>query len=135
MNGDTPDIGKWGAYKSYARAYNLIAQKYIVISGDQTINTYKLGLCVRRRIQYGLIQKEVFDMVYADTLILSVTLSAFDTGEAASISAIQDMLTAHLRQVIFTRPEKESDVQNAIETLLIGRGYQNLLITIGKQER
>lgn len=31
---------------------------------------------------------------------------------------------SHLRKVIFTSPEREVEVQNAIESLLVGRGYQ-----------
>ena len=34
---------------------------------------------------------------------------------------------ANLRRVIFKRPETETDVQNAIESLLVGRGYQKPL--------
>jgi REase_DpnII-MboI len=45
-------------------------------------------------------------------------------GNIASISEIQDLLVANLRKVIFKTPENEVDVQNAIESLLIGRGYQ-----------
>lgn len=48
----------------------------------------------------------------------------YDTGVSASISEIQDLLIANLRKVIFSRPEREYDIQNAVEALLIGRGYQ-----------
>jgi len=51
-------------------------------------------------------------------------LYAFDIGISASISEIQDLLVTNLRRVIFRKPEGEVEVQNAIESLLIGRGYQ-----------
>lgn len=63
-------------------------------------------------------------MVYADTLILSGILSAYALDASAPVSKIQDLLTANLRKVIFQRPDREVDVQNAIEALLVGRGYQ-----------
>jgi hypothetical protein len=51
-------------------------------------------------------------------------LAAYDTGVSASISEVQDLLVANLRKVIFSKPERETDVQNAVEALLVGRGYQ-----------
>jgi len=70
------------------------------------------------------VQKEIFETIYTATLILSGVLAQFDSGASASVSAIQDLLVANLRKVIYTKPEREVDVQNAIETLLVGRGYQ-----------
>ncbi len=34
------------------------------------------------------------------------------------------MLVANLRKVIFQPPHREADIQNAIEVLMVGRGYQ-----------
>lgn len=69
-------------------------------------------------------QKEIFDAVYADVLILTSILSQYASVEETPLLEIQDLLTANLRKVIYVRPEREIDVQNAIETLLVGRGYQ-----------
>jgi hypothetical protein len=123
MNGTTPDNGKWGAFASFARAYNALAKQYVAETGD-SVNTYDLSKIGVSRGTTWPRQKEIFDMTYADTLILSGILSGYNVGESASVSAIQDMIVANLRKVVFTRPERELEVQNAIETLIIGRGYQ-----------
>ena len=38
------------------------------------------------------------------------------------VENLSDFFQSHLRSVIYETPEKEKDVQNAIESLLIGRG-------------
>jgi hypothetical protein len=124
MNGTTPDHAKWGAFKNYARAYSALARLYVSVSGDRAINVYEAEKLGGSTNTLWPVQKEIFDTVYADTLILSALLSRFDSGVSASISEIQDLLVANLRKVIFAKPEKELDVQNAIETLFVGRGYQ-----------
>jgi hypothetical protein len=108
---------------SFARAYNALAKQYVAETGD-SVNTYDLSKIGVSRDTTWPRQKEIFDMTYADTLILSGILSGYNVGESASVSAIQDMIVANLRKVVFTRPERELEVQNAIETLIIGRGYQ-----------
>lgn len=124
INGTTPDHAKWGAYKSYTRTYCAFANQYMQITDDKFVNIYKTENMRSSSDTLWPIQKEIFDMVYADVLILSGLLSKYEKGESASISEVQDLLSANLRKVIFSRPAKETDVQNAIETLLIGRGYQ-----------
>lgn len=122
--GSTPDHAKWGAFGHYTRAYQGLAERYIAISGDHTVQLYDVSKLTGAMDTLWPIQKQIFDTIYADTLILSGLLSQFDTGTSASISELQDLLTANLRKVMFSKPERESDVQNAIETLLVGRGYQ-----------
>jgi hypothetical protein len=122
MGGTTPDRGKWGAFKDYARAYNTLAAEYKRVTGEQNVSTYNLEKMKGSAV--WSVQKRIFDTIYADTLMLSGLLYAYDVGISASISEIQDLLVANLRKVIFKTPENEVDVQNAIESLLIGRGYQ-----------
>ncbi|MFC5358140.1 hypothetical protein [Azospirillum himalayense] len=124
MAGSTPDHAKWGAYKNYARAYNVLAQEYINASGNRDVNMYDTDKMGTWSSTVWPFQKSVFDTIYADTLILSGILVSYDTGTSASISQVQDLLSANLRKAIFNKPEKELDVQNSIEALLVGRGYQ-----------
>ncbi|MFT8247175.1 hypothetical protein [Roseomonas sp. BN140053] len=124
IGGTTPDHGKWGAFKSYARAYNGFVQKYAEITRDSSLSSYNLDNIRGSGDTVWPVQKEIFDMVYADVLILGSLLSAYAFEDDISKSEIQDLITANLRKVIFSKPERELDVQNAIETLLVGRGYQ-----------
>lgn len=125
--GRTEDFAKWAAYKNYARAYNQIAKQYISITNDGSINTYDVEKLGSHSSTVWPFQKEVFDTIYADALILSGMLSVYDTGVSATISNIEDLLSANLRKVIFGKPGNEVDIQNSIEALLVGRGYQKTI--------
>lgn len=124
MGGTTPDHAKWGAFKNYARAYNTLAGEYIRITGERHVSIYKLDKMKGSMDTVWPVQKEIFDTIYADTLALGGLLFEYDVGISASISEIQDLLVANLRRVIFKKPETEREIQNAIESLLVGRGYQ-----------
>jgi hypothetical protein len=119
ISGSTPDHAKWGAYRSFARTYDAFAQEYRMTTGDRNVNTYDTEKLKGSMDTVWPVQKEIFDTIYADVLILSNLLSAYDVGISASISEIQDLLVANLRKVIFEKPETERDVQNAVE------GYRN----------
>lgn len=124
MAGTTPDHGKWGAFASHARAYNTLAESYFAASKDASIRRYDLSKIGNGMNTVWPLQKETFDSIYADVLILSAALQAYDDGTSFAISEIQDLLAANLRRVIFDKPANEIAVQNAIETLFIGRGFQ-----------
>jgi hypothetical protein len=111
ITGSTPDIGKWSAFGSYARTYTAFAREYIRVSGDSGINIYDVDKLKTSGSTTWPVQKEIFDLTYADVLILSGLLATYDTGVSASISEVQDLLVANLRKVIFSKPERETDVQ------------------------
>jgi len=123
MTGSTPDHGKWVGFKSYARAYNEIAQQYQKLSG-QPVSVFQLDSIKNWGDMVWPEQKAMFDAVYVQVLMISSLLANYDVGISASISEIQDMLFANLRKVIFSQPEQEIEIQNAIEALLVGRGMQ-----------
>jgi hypothetical protein len=127
MAGTTPDHGKWGAFKNYAHAYNILAGEYVRATGTREVPTYNLEKMKGSMDTVWPVQKEIFDTIFANTLALSGLLMKYDVGISASISEIQDLLVANLRKAMFKKPESETEVQNAIEALLIGRGYQRPL--------
>ncbi len=122
--GSTPDHAKWVNYKSFGGAYNSFASKYVELSGDDSIAIYKVDDLPKWADTGWPQHKTFFETIYAATLILSAALSKFDVGPSKMISGIEDLLVANLRKVIFAQPEREIDVQNAIEALMVGRGYQ-----------
>lgn len=124
MNGSSPDHAKWVSYKSFGRTYNLLAESYIGLSGDQSVGLYQVEKWPGWADMVWPQQKQLFETIYSATVMLSAALSKFDTPQSASISEIEDLLVANLRKVMFSKPEREFDVQNAIESLLVGRGYQ-----------
>ena len=69
-------------------------------------------------------QKEIFESVFANASILKGILESKIGVVEDEISALQDFFQARLRSAVFVSPNKERDIQNAVEQLLIGRGFQ-----------
>jgi len=121
--GTTPDHAKWSATNSFVRAYNRFARQYNILS-KETVMIFSEENLRGWSDTLWPIQKGIFDQTYSELLILLSQLSEYEVGMSASISELVDMLSSNLRKVIFQRPEREIDVQNAVESLLVGRGYQ-----------
>jgi hypothetical protein len=67
-------------------------------------------------------QKELFDMAYANTILLK-SLVEGEIGYAEDETHnLKDFLQGNLRKAIFRIPEREVEIQNALESLLVGRG-------------
>lgn len=68
-------------------------------------------------------QKEVLENVLLETKPLRATLEPNDEYSDSETDGIADFIQAHLRDVVFDVPENEKQIQNALETLFVGRGY------------
>ena len=72
MQGTTPEHGKWTGAHSFTRHYSDLAKQYVALTGDRTVKVYdttnlKTGPWPQ--------QKGLFDLIYADTLMLSNMLT------------------------------------------------------------
>lgn len=67
-------------------------------------------------------QKDYFDHTYANALLLKAALEDKVGFAQDELRKLTDFIAAHLRAVVFSVPDKETEIQNALETLLIGRG-------------
>jgi hypothetical protein len=46
---------------------------------------------------------------------------------------LRDFIQANLRRVVYTEPEKEAEIQNAVESLMVGRRWKKAWTMTGKQ--
>jgi hypothetical protein len=69
-------------------------------------------------------QKMFFDTVHANASILKALLESKLDLKADEVTELVTFFQANLRRAIYTLPDKEVEIQNAVELLLIGRGYQ-----------
>jgi hypothetical protein len=67
-------------------------------------------------------QKEVFESVHANLSILRAFLESRLGVSTDKVRSLTDFFQSNLRRAIFNEPQKEVEVQNALEQLLIGRG-------------
>lgn len=67
-------------------------------------------------------QKKIIEQVLVSTKMLYSCLSSNADFADDEFDNLENFIKSRLRTVIFSRPEKEIEVQNAIESLLAGRG-------------
>ena len=67
-------------------------------------------------------QKQYFEAVHANASVLKAYLESQLGVVDDETIGLRDFLQARLRSAIFRPPEKERDIQDAVEQLLIGRG-------------
>lgn len=68
--GSTPDHGKWVGINSFIRNYNSLALAYANLTGDNAIDVYKEDGLKSPYSMTWLQQKELFDSIYLNTLVL-----------------------------------------------------------------
>jgi hypothetical protein len=69
-------------------------------------------------------QKELFDSAYSNAALLKSLLErAIGYAEDETHNLI-DFLQANLRKAIFVTPEREVEIRNAVEALIVGRGMR-----------
>ncbi|MYM84141.1 hypothetical protein GTP44_19575 [Duganella sp. FT50W] len=69
-------------------------------------------------------QRIYYDEVYTNLLILRAFIEASGGLDEVEADNILNFLKSNLRKALFFEPEQEKVVQNAIESLLIGKGMQ-----------
>ena len=116
---------KHGGYKQYARKYtqiiNLVGR---VVQLPPIFDHYDIEKMPGGGDTLPNQQKEIFESVFANLSLLRGFLETKIGIVDDEILTLRDFFQARLRSAIFEIPERERDVQDAIEQLLIGRGMQ-----------
>lgn len=122
---DPHGLLKHVGFKEFARKYNdLVTLISKEMSLPPILDLYDLE-AIRGNANTLLSQrKEIFDSVYANLSLLKSILENELGVIDDETEAIRDFFQARLRSAVLHQPQKELDVQDAIETLLIGRGLQ-----------
>lgn len=122
---DSDNIWKYGGYKQFARKYTQIINLVIrEIELPPIMDFYDVEKMPGGGDTLPYQQKEVFESVYANLSILRAFLETEIGIVDDQILALRDFFQSRLRSGIFRPPEKEENVQDVIEQLLIGRGMQ-----------
>lgn len=121
----TNPSGRYSAFKTYAEEYSRLAKEVSrrIEIDDIPIMVYDLEKMKGWADTLWPQQKEVIDslVVYTDTLIALLERDIeFVEDEFVNL---ENFLKNRLRSSLFKRPEKEIEVQNAIESLFIGKGW------------
>lgn len=124
LRGEDPsNVWKYGGYKQFARKYNqIISEVAKKVALPPIFDMFDLEKIKGGGDTVAYQQKEVFEAVHANVSLLKSFLEGQLGVVEDQTSALRDFLQARLRSAVFRPPEKERDVQDAVEQLLIGRG-------------
>ena len=117
------DAWRYSSYKEFARKYNQLLGEAVSIHGNiPVLDMYNLGEMFSNTNTIPVQQKSYFDSVHANLLILRNFLRNTLGTQNTEVINWRDFFQANLRRAMFTAPDNEKQVQDVVETLLIGRG-------------
>lgn len=121
--GDMANVGTYSSYKMFLRKYNGLAKQ----AAPLLFSTAMLDVFDIEKIRGSADtvwphQKEYFELAYANTALLKSLLEGAIGYAEDQTHLLRDFIQANLRTAIFTVPDKELEIQNGIEALLVGRG-------------
>lgn len=121
----TKEIGRYSAFKTYAKEYtNLVYQVAEIIDlSYENLRIYDANTMAGWRDTLWPEQKDIIESVVVYTDILISLLDNEIDFVNDEYSNLENFLKTKLRTVMFEQPTKEKDVQNAIEMLFVGRGW------------
>jgi len=126
LRADSNDKNMWkyAGYWQYARKYNQLVE---AISRVMPINTivdlFDMSKVPTEGDTLIFEQRALFEATHANLSILKAYLENKLDLKTDEITSLKDFLQANLRRAIFRDPQKEVDIQDAVEQLLIGRGF------------
>ena len=122
---DPNGLWKHAGYRQFARKYNdLVVLVTKAISLPPLFDLYQIENIPGNANTLPFQRKEIFDGVYANLSLLKGMLENQLGIVENETEALRDFLQARLRAAVLHEPARESEVQDAVETLLIGRGFQ-----------
>lgn len=122
---DPGDPWRFTSYKQYMRKYNdLLASVTTVEPISAPVDRYNLDAVPGFGDTIGMQQQNYFEDVRANLTILRAYLQNRVNPKSERIAGIADFLEARLRRAMLQRPDREKDVQDVVEQLLIGRGME-----------
>ena len=122
---DRDNVWKYASYKRFARKYmHVVALVGSEITLPPILDFYDVDKIPGSSHTVAMQQKELFEDVYANLSLLRAFLESEADVLGDQIQNLRDFLQSRLRSAIFDIPERERNVQDAIEQLLIGRGLQ-----------
>ena len=115
---------RFSSFRTFVRKYNMLVEKFSTeLGNNEGLDYYNIDKIGNSHNTTGTRQKELFDSVLANLKLLIATLKDHLGVSENQLSNIRDFLQARLRTAFHQEPGSEKEVQNAIEILLIGKGF------------
>jgi len=123
LNREGVEFNKYSSFKTMSIIYNDLvsrAREVIKLGGSYAMNTNDMKGWADTNWP---IAKDILETVLVSTRILISTLESNIDFVENEIDNIESFIKSKLRSVIFDVPQKEKEIQNAVESLFLGKGY------------
>ena len=123
FNSKAAETARYASYKDMAGMYNDFAERAKTLLREGTaFYTFNLDIISGWGDTVWPTQKRILEQVLLSTRLLISSIEGSLDFVEDEFDNIENFFQSRLRSVVFRCPEKEVQVQDAIETLLIGRG-------------
>lgn len=122
----TQPHSRFVSFKTFAQQYNFIAKTAEKVLGLKE-NSFTVYLTEEMKSQMSTlwsIQKEIMESVFLSTGILLTYLESATEFAETEFDNLEYFIKNSLRATVFSTPQKEIEIQNALEALLVGKGMQ-----------
>jgi hypothetical protein len=116
------DVWKYSSYKTFMVQYNDLAQEAAPFVPGQKLYGFDLNKVPGPANTIALQQKGYFDNTHSGLLVLKSILEGEIGYAEDETHKLATFIQDNLRKAVHGIPEREVEIQNCIETLLIGRG-------------
>jgi hypothetical protein len=122
-SGEFADIGRWTSFGTFIRKYNDLAKQAApLLTNTSMLDLFKVDNLPTSGGSTWPQQKEYFDTAYSNTALLKSLLEGEIGYAEDQTHSLMDFIQANLRRAVFVAPDREVEVQNGIEALIVGRG-------------
>lgn len=122
-NQDTAEIGRYSSFKDMAHTYNDLAETARgLLRVPSMFYTFNVDEIPSFGDTVWPVQKKILEQVWVSAKLLYSSLEGSLDFADDEFDNLENFIQSRLRTVIFEKPQKEVEVQNAIEALLLGRG-------------
>lgn len=122
-NSNAEEFARYTSYRGMARMHNdFVTKAQEVLQVSTLIYTFDIDHMLGPGDTTWPNQKQILEQVLVSSKMLLASLEGNCDFVDDEFDNLQNFLQSRLRASIFNKPEKEIEVQNAIEALLLGRG-------------
>lgn len=123
-NVNAVESARYASFADLARTYNDLAMQVKKVLNAQTMfYTFNLDTIPGWGDSLWPTQKRIVEQVLISSRLLLASLEGSIDFVDDEFDNIENFFQSKLRTVVFQKPEKEVEIQNAIESLLLGRGF------------
>ena len=122
-SGEAANVGRYSSYETFLRKYVDLAKTAApLLANSSLLDGIDLAAIKGSGETVWPVQKKLFDLAYSNAALLKSLLEGEIGYAEDETHNLRDFIQGNLRRAVFAAPDKEMEIQNGIEALIVGRG-------------